>query len=103
MGNTSMPIRARSRLLTSSRTVLAAAALLPALALTAACGGGSSASKTPGTPGTPGTSKGDASPTAEFRHALLTDSDVPDVTVVPAPDNPQLLGPAVTAEPRACQ
>ncbi|WP_225845286.1 hypothetical protein [Streptomyces sp. HPF1205] len=92
-----MPIRARSRLLTSSRTVLVAAALLPALALTAACGGGSSASD-------PSRKENkDSSPTAKFSRALLANSDVPDVTVVPAADKAQLLGAEVTAEPRACQ
>lgn len=91
MGNTPMPIRARSRLLVSSRTALVAAALLPALALTAGCGGGSSKSD-----------KG-SSPAAKLTQALLTNSDVPDVTVVPARDKAQLLAGPVKTTPPACQ
>lgn len=91
MGNTSMPISAHSRLLASSRPALVAAALVPVLALTAACGGGSSKSDT------------SASPAAKLTKALLTNSDVPAVTVVPATDKAQLLGGAVKVDRPACQ
>jgi hypothetical protein len=93
-----MPIRPRSRLLAGGRPALVAAALLPALVLTAGCGGGG------GGGGSKGGGKGGAtSAGAKFSQALLGDSDVPHVTVVPATDKGQLLGGGLKASRPACQ
>ena len=76
---------------------MAAAALLPALALTAACGGGGGKDK-------PGPVKASgAVSTAKLTSALLTSSDVPHVQVLPAGSKEQLLGDKQQAEPAACQ
>lgn len=93
-----MPIRARSRLLTGSRTAAVAAALLPALALTAACGGGKGSATTP-----QGVVASGAVSTAKLTQALLTSSDVSHVQVLPAGSKTQLLGGAQTADKPACQ
>nr|WSX79129.1 hypothetical protein OH826_37920 [Streptomyces sp. NBC_00899] len=90
-----MPIRADHRLLTGRRAV-AAAALLPALALATACGGGGK--------DTPGQVKASgAVPIAKLTSALLTSSDVPHVQVLPAGSKEQLLGAAQKADVAACQ
>lgn len=91
-----MPIRADHRLLTGSR-VVAAAALLPVLALAAGCGGGSGKDK-------PGPVKASgAVPIAKLTSALLTSSDLPHVQVLPAGSKEQLLGAAQKADVAACQ
>jgi hypothetical protein len=92
-----MPIRVRSRLLTGSRPVLVAAALLPALALTAACGG-DDGKKQPATVKASG-----AVPVAKLTAALLTSSDVSKVQVLPAGSTTQLLGARQTPDKPACQ
>jgi hypothetical protein len=95
-----MPTRVRRRLLASSRPVLATAALLPALALTAACGGGGGG----GSATTPqGAVASGAVPARKLTQALLTDSDLPDVTVKPAGSSAQMLGGPQKTEPAACQ
>jgi hypothetical protein len=95
-----MPIRARSRLLTGSRagrrTALVAVALLPALALTAGCGGGGK--KDPG----PVKASG-AVPVAKLTQALLTSDDIPHVQVLPAGSKTQLLGGPQKADHADCQ
>ena len=100
MGNDSMRIRARSRLLTGSgRTAVVAAALLPALALTAACGGdGDSGKDQPKNVRASG-----AVSTANLTQALLTSKDVPHVQVLPAGSKGQLLGGQQKADKPACQ
>lgn len=91
-----MGIRAGSRLLSgSTRTAAVAAALLPVLALTAACGGG-------------GDKKSHADPSATLSagaltKALLTSDDVSHVQVVAATSKEQLLGGAQKADKPACQ
>ncbi|MDX6354446.1 MAG: hypothetical protein QOF98_1349 [Streptomyces sp.] len=92
-----MPIRVRSRLLTGSRPVLVAAALLPALALTAACGG-DDGKKQPETVKASG-----AVPVAKLTEALLTSSDVSKVQVLQAGSTTQLLGARQTPDKPACQ
>jgi hypothetical protein len=92
-----MPIRVRSRLLTGSRPVLVAAALLPALARTAACGG-SDGKRQPDVVKASG-----EVPAAKLTQALLTSSDVPDVQVLPAGTTTQLLGGKQTPDKAACQ
>jgi PknH-like extracellular domain len=92
-----MPIRVRRRLLAGSRKALPAAALLvPALALTAACGGGTA--KKPQDVVASG-----AVSTSKLTQALLTSKDVPDVTVLPAGSKTQLLGGPQKADKPACQ
>ncbi|WP_329132677.1 sensor domain-containing protein [Streptomyces sp. NBC_01476] len=94
-----MPIPARSRLLAGSRTgrrtALAAVALLPALALTAGCGGGD---KKPG----PVKASG-AVPAAALTRALLTSSDLAHVQSLPAGDKSLLLGGAQKPDKPDCQ
>lgn len=91
-----MPIRVRSRLLAGSRKALPAAALLvPALALTAACGGGTDKPQ--------GVVASGAVSTAKLTQAMLTSKDVPDVTVLPAGSKTQLLGGQQKADKPACQ
>ena len=95
-----MPIRV-SRLLAGSRRVLpATAVLVPALALTAACGGGGSdaTAKTP-----QGVVASGAVSTGRLTEALLTSKDVPGVQVLPAGTKTQLLGGRQTADVAACQ
>jgi hypothetical protein len=93
-----MPIRVRSRLLAGSRKALPAAALLvPALALTAACGGGGTAKKPQGVVASGAVS------TARLTQALLTSKDVPHVSVLPAGSKTQLLGGPQKADKAACQ
>ncbi|MYS24658.1 PknH-like extracellular domain-containing protein [Streptomyces sp. DvalAA-14] len=96
-----MPIPARSRLLAGSRAgrraALVAAALLPALALTAGCGG-SGGGKQP----QPVKASG-AVPAAELTRALLTSADIPHVQVLPAASKTQLLGGPQKADPARCQ
>ncbi|MFI0937946.1 hypothetical protein [Streptomyces sp. NPDC021020] len=91
-----MPIRADHRLPAGSRAV-AAAALLPVLALAAGCGGGGDSGKD-----TPGVGKGAVS-TTKLTAALLTSTDVPHVQVLPAGTKQQLLGDAQKADTAACQ
>jgi hypothetical protein len=93
-----MPIRVRSRLLTGSRPVLVAAALLPALALTAACGGGDDGKKQPEVVKASG-----EVPAGKLTQALLTSSDVPDIQVLPAGTTTQLLGDRQQPDKPACQ
>lgn len=97
-----MPIRAHHRLPAGSRAVVAAAALLPVLALAAGCGGGGSGDgdgkKEPG----PIKASGAVS-TAKLTAALLTSKDVPHVQVLPAGSKQQLLGDAQKADVAACQ
>ncbi|WP_328913864.1 MULTISPECIES: sensor domain-containing protein [unclassified Streptomyces] len=94
-----MPIRAHSRLLAGSRggppIALPVALLLPALALTAACGGGT---RKPDRP----VASGEVS-TGRLMQALLTSSDVPHVQVLPAGTTTQLLGGPQTADKPECQ
>jgi len=74
---------------------VAAAALLPALALAAGCGGGKDK---------PGPVKASgAVPIAKLTSALLTSSDLPHVQVLPAGSKDQLLGPAQKPDVAACQ
>lgn len=75
---------------------MAAAALLPALALATACGGG-------GKDGPGPVKASGAVPIAKLTSALLTSSDVPHVQVLPAGSKEQLLGPAQKAGNAACQ
>ncbi|MBY8876839.1 sensor domain-containing protein [Actinacidiphila acidipaludis] len=76
-----------------------AAALLPALALTAACGGdGKSGKDQPKNVRASG-----AVSTANLTQALLTSKDVPHVQVLPAGSKGQLLGGPQTADRPACQ
>jgi hypothetical protein len=96
-----MPIRARSRLLAGSRTALPLAALLPALALTAACGGGDGAAAAAKEP--QGVVASGAVSTPKLTGALLTAGDVPDVQVLPAGSKTQLLGGAQRADRPQCQ
>lgn len=88
-----MPIRADRRLPAGSRAV-AAAVLLPALALATGCGG----KDEPGTVKVSG-----AVPVAKLTAALLTSSDLPHVQVLPASGKDQLLGDAQKADVAACQ
>lgn len=98
-----MPIPARSRLLTGSRRpALVAAALLPALALAAACGGGGGGDKAAAHTPVKAVASG-AVPAARLTGALLTSSDVPYVTVLPAGTTTQLLGGPQKADRPACQ
>ncbi|SEN10870.1 sensor domain-containing protein [Actinacidiphila rubida] len=99
-----MRIRARSRLLAGSgRTAAVAAALLPALALTAACGGGGGKSGASDT-GTPQNVRASgAVSTVNLTQALLTSKDVSDVQVLPAGSKEQLLGPRQLTDAPACQ
>lgn len=97
-----MRIRARSRLLTGSgRSAAVAAALLPALALTAACGGGGKAKSADATP--QGVQASGEVSTVKLTQALLTSKDVPDVQVLPAGSKDQLLGGRQQADHPACQ
>jgi hypothetical protein len=73
-----------------------AAALLPALALTAACGGGGK--KAPQDIRASGAVR-----TAQLTQALLTSKDVPHVQVLPAGSKTQLLGGPQKAAPAVCQ
>jgi hypothetical protein len=78
---------------------VAAAALLPALALATGCGGGGGDAKdSPGPVAASG-----AVPIAKLTSALLKSSDVPHVQVLPAGGKDQLLGPAQKADVAACQ
>ncbi|MFG1809153.1 hypothetical protein [Streptomyces sp. NPDC049040] len=89
-----MPIRADHRLLTGRRAV-AAAALLPALALATGCGGGKDK---------PGPVKASGAVSiAKLTSALLTSTDLPHVQVLPAGSKEQLLGAAQKADVAACQ
>jgi len=82
-----MRIRAGRRLLTGSRgTLTTALVLVPALALTAACG-----SHKPDTPA------------QRLLHAMLGSKDVPDLKVVPSTSSSQLLGGAQKADKADCQ
>ncbi|WP_333768425.1 hypothetical protein [Streptomyces sp. IBSBF 2435] len=93
-----MPIRADHRLLTGRRAV-AAAALLPALALATGCGGGGDSGKDK-----PGPVKASGAVSiAKLTSALLTSSDLPHVQVLPAGSKQQLLGEAQKADTAACQ
>ncbi|SEG35860.1 hypothetical protein SAMN05216223_104512 [Actinacidiphila yanglinensis] len=86
-----MRIRARRRLLTGSRRALPIAALVPALALTAACGGG-------------GKSKDSGSAASQkLTRSVITAKDVDHLTVVPATAKSQLLGAKQATDPAACQ
>ncbi|UWE08100.1 hypothetical protein [Actinacidiphila bryophytorum] len=76
---------------------MAAAALLPALALATACGGGG------GKEGPGPVKASGAVPIAKLTSALLTSSDVPHVQVLPAGSKDQLLGAAQKADTAACQ
>lgn len=79
---------------------MAAAALLPALVLTAGCGGDGDG----GGKDEPGPVKASgAVPIAKLTSALLTSSDLPHVQVLPAASKDQLLGPAQKADVAACQ
>ncbi|SHL98304.1 PknH-like extracellular domain-containing protein [Actinacidiphila paucisporea] len=75
---------------------MAAAALLPALALATGCGGGGGDDK-------PGPVASGAVPIAKLTSALLTSSDVPHVQVLPAGSKDLLLGAAAKADVPACQ
>ncbi len=85
-----MRIRPRRRLLTGSRRVLPVAVLVPALALTAACGGGKSKDS------------GSAA-SKKLTGSVITAKDVDHLKVVPATDDSQLLGAEQTTDPAACQ
>lgn len=86
-----MRIRAGRRLPTGSRKVLAVAVLLPALALTAACGGG-------------GKSKDSGSAASrKLTRSVITAKDLDHLKVVPATSTSQLLGDEQTTDPAACQ
>lgn len=100
-----MRIPARSRLLAGSpRTAAVAAALLPALALTAACGGGGDGKGGQGGKETPQNVRASgAVSTVNLTQALLTSKDVPDVQVLPAGSKEQLLGPRQLTDSTACQ
>ena len=76
-----------------------AAALLPALALTAACGGGGKSDKDQ----PKNVRASGAVSTANLTQALLTSKDVPHVQVLPAGSKGQLLGGPQTADRPACQ
>jgi hypothetical protein len=80
---------------------MAAAALLPALALTAACGGGGGDGDS--AQPTPHPVASGAVPAVALTHALLTSSDVPYVTVLPAGKSTQLLGGPQKADKPDCQ
>jgi hypothetical protein len=88
-----MRIRARSRLLAGSRGFLPiTAALLPVLALTAACGGGGKG--------------GDGSASASsdrLTRAMISAKDADHLQVVAATSKAQLLGAEQTTDPAACQ
>ncbi|MGW5349968.1 hypothetical protein ACWERV_05505 [Streptomyces sp. NPDC004031] len=75
---------------------MAAAALLPVLALAAGCGSGGDDKDGPTV------AKGAVS-TPKLTAALLTSQDVPDVQVLPAGTKEQLLGDAQKADTAACQ
>ncbi|MFC4033773.1 hypothetical protein ACFO3J_20150 [Streptomyces polygonati] len=85
-----MPLRIRTRRPARGpagvRAAVLAVALLPALALTAGCGSGGGAKRPEPTIAS------DAGPAALLVKALLTSSDIPHVTVVPAAAGAQLLG-----------
>jgi hypothetical protein len=93
-----MPIRVRSRLLAGSRagrrTALVAVALLPALALTAGCGGGKKQ---------PTAQASGAVAVTKLTQALLTSSDIPHVQVLPSASKEQLLGGPAKTDPPRCQ
>ncbi|WNI15847.1 sensor domain-containing protein [Actinacidiphila sp. ITFR-21] len=95
-----MPIPARICLPAGSRarrrTALAAAALLPVLAVTAGCGGGGGKQPEP-------VKASGAVPVAALTQALLTSSDVAHVQVLPSGSKSQLLGGPQKADPAACQ
>ncbi|MEE4544321.1 hypothetical protein V2S66_20360 [Streptomyces sp. V4-01] len=95
-----MRIPAGSRLLAGSgRGAAVSAALLPVLALTAACGGGDGgAEKAPQDVRASGAVR-----TAKLTQALLTSKDVPHVQVLPAGTKTQLLGGQQKAAPAQCQ
>jgi hypothetical protein len=79
--------------------VLLEAALVPALALTAACGGGGGdKANKPG----PVVASGAVS-VGKLTSSLLGNSDVPHVQVLPAGDKSQLLGGADTVDKPDCQ
>ncbi|SDN87538.1 sensor domain-containing protein [Actinacidiphila guanduensis] len=83
-----MRIRARSGVLTGSRGLLpVAAALVPVLALTAACG----------------SSKKPLTPAQQITKSLLTSKDVPHVAMSPSTATTQLLGGAQRASRPDCQ
>lgn len=94
-----MPIRPRSRLLTGSRPLLVAAAMVPVLALAAGCGGGGGGGGKSSANG-----GGDTKDAATgLTRSLLTSKDLPGVTVVPATSTDQLLGGPQQVTPAACR
>lgn len=99
-----MPIRVRTRLRATGRTAWTVAALLPALVLTAGCGGGNDDGQGSGKAKKPrGVVASGAVSVPRLTAALLTSSDLPHVQVLPAGSKAQLLGGPQRADRPECQ